>query len=134
VAKSADKKRAPRVRKSAPTIRERAQVAETQESTKRPVRKFFAKIFKPFKKLKLRERRVFKALAAVLRPIKRVLRWLVPSYFVNSWRELRLVHWPNRRETWRLTVAVFIFAIIFGALVAGVDKALDEVFKKLVLK
>jgi preprotein translocase subunit SecE len=31
-------------------------------------------------------------------------------------------------------LAVFVFAIIFGALVAGVDKALDEIFKKLVLK
>ncbi|MBX4188726.1 preprotein translocase subunit SecE [Candidatus Saccharibacteria bacterium] len=134
MAKSADKKRGPRVRKSAPTIRERAQVSENDESTKKPVRKVTAKVSSPFKKLRLRDRKVFKALAVVFRPIKRVLRWLIPSYFVNSWRELRLVHWPNRKETWRLTAAVFVFAIVFGALVAGVDKALDEVFKKLVLK
>jgi len=66
--------------------------------------------------------------------VKRVLRWLAPSYFVNSWREVRQVTWPSRRETWRLTAAVFVFAIIFGGLVAGVDKGLDEIFKKVILK
>lgn len=64
----------------------------------------------------------------------RPFRWLVPRYFVNSWREVRQVTWPNRRETWRLTLAVFIFAIVFGALVAGVDKVLDLLFKKVILK
>lgn len=68
------------------------------------------------------------------RPILRPLRWLTPSYFINSWREVRQVTWPSRRETWRLTLAVFIFAIIFGAMIAGVDKVLDLVFKKLILQ
>lgn len=69
-----------------------------------------------------------------LRPILRPLRWLVPTYFVNSWREVRQVTWPSRRETWRLTLAVFIFAVVFGALIAGVDKSLDLLFKKVILK
>ena len=76
-------------------------------------------------------------LAIILRPLKpflRPLRWLVPTYFINSWREVRQVSWPNRRETWRLSLAVFIFAIVFGALVAAVDKGLDELFKKVILK
>lgn len=67
-------------------------------------------------------------------PILRPFRWLIPRYFVNSWREVRQVTWPSRRETWRLTLAVFIFAIIFGALIAGVDKVLDLLFKKVILK
>jgi preprotein translocase SecE subunit len=58
----------------------------------------------------------------------------MPSYLKNSWREVRQVVWPNRKETWRLTLAVFVFAVVFGALVAGVDKGLDEVFKKVILK
>ena len=76
-------------------------------------------------------------LAVIFRPLKpllRPLRLLVPTYFINSWREVRQVSWPNRRETWRLTLAVFIFAIIFGAIVAAVDKGLDELFKKVILK
>lgn len=70
----------------------------------------------------------------ILRPVLRPFHWLVPSYFVNSWREVRQVTWPNRRETWRLTLAVFIFAVVFGALIAGVDKSLDLIFKKVILK
>ena len=66
--------------------------------------------------------------------LKKVLSLIVPRYFVNSWREVRQVAWPARKETWRLTLAVFIFAAIFGALVSGVDKGLDEIFKKLVLR
>lgn len=58
---------------------------------------------------------------------------LWPPYFRNSWKELRQVTWPSRSETWKLTLAVIIFAVIFGALVALVDYGLDKVFKKLIL-
>jgi preprotein translocase SecE subunit len=47
---------------------------------------------------------------------------------------MKLVTWPGRNETKRLTTAVFIFAVIFGAVAAIVDKGLDEIFKKTVLK
>lgn len=57
-----------------------------------------------------------------------------PPYFRNSWKELRQVTWPNRRETWHLTLAVIIFAIIFGALIAGVDYGLDKIFRKLIIE
>lgn len=59
---------------------------------------------------------------------------LWPTYFRESWKELRQVTWPNRRETWQLTLAVIIFAIIFGLLVAAVDYGLDKVFRKLILE
>jgi preprotein translocase SecE subunit len=136
VARSAEEKRRPRIRKSAPTVRERVEIARSKSEEPKPkrVRAVLAKLALPFKKAKLGERVVFKVFARPLRVLKKLLRWLVPRYFINSWRELRQVHWPNRRETWRLTLAVFIFAVIFGALVAGVDKSLDELFKKLVLK
>ncbi len=62
------------------------------------------------------------------------LKLLVPKYFVNAWREVRQVTWPSGRETRRLTLAVFIFATVFGLAVAIVDKGLDEFFKKVVLK
>jgi len=74
------------------------------------------------------------SISRFIRPILRPLRWLTPTYFVNSWREVRQVTWPNRRETWRLTLAVFIFAAVFGTLIAGVDKGLDLLFKKIILK
>ncbi len=61
-------------------------------------------------------------------------RSLFPSYFVESWRELKKVTWPGRRETTSLTLAVFAFAIVFGLLDAITDHGLDIVFKKLILK
>jgi len=114
--------RKPRIRKTAPTIRERVEAAQAEAD-------------KPQAKPRLssaraRGRSVFK----IFRPLKRPLRWLVPRYFINAWRELRLVTWPSRRETWRLTGAVVVFAIVFGALVAGVDFGIDKLFKKVVLK
>ncbi|HSX46370.1 MAG TPA: preprotein translocase subunit SecE [Patescibacteria group bacterium] len=55
-------------------------------------------------------------------------------YFRNSWRELMQVEWPNRRQTTKLTVAVFLFAIFFGVLISVVDYGLDKVFKQFILK
>ena len=82
----------------------------------------------------LRSSGIFKPLRPAGSLLTRVLSRLIPRYFVNSWREVRQVTWPTRVETWRLTLAVFIFATIFGAMVAAVDKGLDEIFKKLILK
>lgn len=61
-------------------------------------------------------------------------RHVIPSYFRNAWAELRNVEWPSRRETWRLTMAVFGFAIIFGVAITIVDYGLDKLFKNLLLK
>jgi preprotein translocase SecE subunit len=128
--------RKPRVRK-APTMREQAETARAKsEESEKPkrVRKTFSKAGSTLKKTRLTHNPVVKFLARIGRFILKILRWLVPKYFVNSWREVRLVTWPSRIETWRLTMAVFVFAIIFGAMVAGVDKVLDIIFKKVVLK
>lgn len=79
-------------------------------------------------------RAISNILSLIFRPIKKLLSFLVPRYFVNSWKEVKLVSWPNRRETWRLTLAVMVFAIVFGSMVAGVDKVLDLLFKEVILK
>jgi preprotein translocase SecE subunit len=125
----------PRVRK-APTMREQAESVRAKAEKQRPQRlhKVTATAKKPFRKVRLPSNPATRFLAKIGRALKKVLNWLVPRYIVNSWREVRLVTWPSRRETWRLTGAVFIFAVVFGALVAVVDKGLDELFKKVILK
>ncbi len=55
------------------------------------------------------------------------------GYFMASWRELRQVTWPGRRETAQLTLAVFMFAIGFGIMIAVVDYGLDKLFKEVLL-
>ena len=131
MAEGASPRKKPRVRKVGPTVREQIEVSSkkaAEPAKKRgPFRHFFSKIWQSLKY-------IFSPFAPVGRFLKKYLRWLVPRYFINSWRELKLVTWPTRRETWRLTGAVFVFALVFGALVAIVDKGLDEIFKKLILK
>jgi preprotein translocase SecE subunit len=128
--------RKPRVRK-APTLREQAEIArsKTEKDQKAgKIRRASSKLSGSLRKTRITRNPLVKLIARVGRAIKKALRWITPNYFINSWQEVRQVTWPSRRETWRLTVAVFIFAVIFGALVAGVDKVLDVIFKKIVLK
>ena len=110
-----------RIRKSAPTARDMVKAPElVKASSKSRIPRLFSNLFQSDNKL--------------IRIIKRVLSVLIPRYFINAWREVRQVIWPSRKETWRLTLAVFTFAIVFGAAVAVVDKGLDEFFKRVILK
>lgn len=123
-------KKKPRIRKTAPTVRELVEASQAEpekEKRLKAARARAGKIGSPIA-------RFIRMIGKPLRPVGRALKWLVPSYFINSWREIRLVTWPSRKESWRLTGAVFVFALVFGALVAGVDKVLDEIFKKVILK
>lgn len=126
----------PRVRKSAPTFRE---IAEKKSSGEAIQKKHYrpslgSAIRRPFTRVAGADNGLTRTIGKLFRPIRKVLGWLVPRYFVNSWRELKLVTWPGRRETWRLTGAVFVFAIVFGLMITVVDKAIDRIFKEIILK
>lgn len=69
-----------------------------------------------------------------LRAIRFIGRILGFTFIRGSWRELKQVTWPTRREGFRLTSAVVFFSVIFAAVLAGVDYGLDKVFKQLLLK
>ena len=64
----------------------------------------------------------------------RLVRWLIPKYFREAWHELRKVTWPGRKETAKLTFAVFMFAAFFMLFITTVDFILDKLFKQLILK
>jgi preprotein translocase SecE subunit len=61
-------------------------------------------------------------------------RRFTPKFFREAWQELKQTTWPSRRETAQLTFAVFIFAFVFGLLIAVTDYGLDKVFKRILLK
>ena len=135
--KAADGKK-PRRRLKAPAETVRQKQASVQSQADRPagVRrgKLKSAITWPFRKiggLSLWQGTWFK-------PFRFVGRWvgliLVPPYFRNSWRELRLVTWPNWRLSWRLTFAVLAFALVLALAIAGVDWLLDRLFKDILLK
>lgn len=61
-------------------------------------------------------------------------RHFFPRYFGLAWKELKQVKWPGRRETAKLTFAVFLFAIFFALLISFADYGLGKLFKKLILE
>lgn len=89
-------------------------------------------VAKPTKKAfsKIRRFTILKPVFWLFRLIGLVL---APPYVRNSWRELRQVTWPTRKQSRQLTGAVLIFAAVFGATIAIVDYGLDKVFKSLLL-
>jgi preprotein translocase SecE subunit len=124
----------PRIRKIE-SVRERNEKATLKAESnaskvkKQPVRKTARAVGRPFK---------FVTKPFKIRPVRFVFKWigliLVPRYFRNAYKELRQVTWPSRRETWKLSFAVLIFAIIFGFLVTITDYGLDKVIKRIVLR
>ena len=54
-------------------------------------------------------------------------------YLKNSWRELRQVRWPNRKVTWKMVLAVFVYTAIVIAFLVALDILFDWLFS-LILK
>ncbi|HEY1064240.1 MAG TPA: preprotein translocase subunit SecE [Candidatus Saccharimonadales bacterium] len=123
-----------RLRAPAQTVREQAQKAQEQAEKpegKRRLRQAAAKTSKPIGRLgQLFNYQPLRAIRAVFRFIGRIL---VPRFVRNSFAELKLVTWPNRKKTRDLTFAVLMFAIVFGILVTIIDYGLDKLFKALIL-
>ena len=42
-------------------------------------------------------------------------------YLRDSWREIRQVRWPNRKATWNMVLAVFVYTALFVALISLLD-------------
>ncbi len=124
------------------TVRERAEKANVERKPRRIKRagksaakplkasgRFIAKIVRPFRFL------LWPFKTRPMRFIGRILKKvLLLNYFRESWREVKLVTWPDRKQTTKLTIAVFAFAIFFSVLVGVVDYGLDKIFKQLILK
>jgi len=118
------------LKKAAETVRERAdKQANKQPKQSGVVRLALQYIAAPFKF-------VWRPIAKVShkKPFRIIGHILLPSYFRNSWKELRQVTWPNRKQSWQLTLAVIVFAVTFGLIIAVVDFGLDKLFKQVLIK
>lgn len=49
-------------------------------------------------------------------------------YLRDSWRELRMVRWPNRKATWKMTLAVLIYCAIFIIFIVLLDLFFTFIF------
>jgi preprotein translocase SecE subunit len=56
------------------------------------------------------------------------------NYFKESWKELGKITWPTRKQAVRLTVAVAVFSIIFGAFMGAIDYGFAELAKRVFIK
>lgn len=125
------------VKRKRETVRERAEKTTKKASRQPRTRKIASSAVKPVQK-------VGKALNKEFHPIKqgdsgarKVLTKkapLMPRYFVNSFRELKLVTWPSRKTAAKLTLAVILFSIFTAALVRAMDYGYDKLFKDVILK
>lgn len=57
----------------------------------------------------------------------------IGRYFKGSWYEIRQVRWPNRKETWSMTLAVILFSGFFAGLVVLLDFIFHYLFKEILL-
>ena len=49
-------------------------------------------------------------------------------YLRNSWRELHQVRWPNRKATWKMTLAVLVYCAIFIVFIMLLDALFTFIF------
>jgi len=52
----------------------------------------------------------------------------------DSWREVRKVVWPTRKESLQMTAYVFVFVVIMAILLWLADKTIEWVFYDLILR
>lgn len=136
----ADKKPEQPKSKRTQTVRERSQTAKPVKG--RRVRATANTVAKPVAAAHKGVKKAAQPLKPLAKPfqnkfMRKVGHILATVFLINylrsSWKELRQVTWPNRKETAKLTVAVFLFAIVFGALIALADFGLDKLFQKILL-
>ena len=53
-------------------------------------------------------------------------------YLRDSWREIRQVRWPNRKTTWKMVFAVFIYTAIFVILISLLDLFFSWLFSLII--
>ncbi len=42
-------------------------------------------------------------------------------YLRDSWKEIRQVRWPNRKATWKMVFAVFVYTALFMVIILLLD-------------
>ena len=53
------------------------------------------------------------------------------GYFRGAVRELRQVRWPNRKETWKMTLSVIVYVVILAVVIMLLDALLQFIFTKI---
>lgn len=54
------------------------------------------------------------------------------AYLRDTWAELKLVRWPDRPTTIKLTVVVIVISILTGIYVGGLDYIFTNILQRVV--
>lgn len=52
----------------------------------------------------------------------------IGRYLKNSWIELRQVRWPNRKATWKMVLAVFVYTALLITVITLLDVFFTWIF------
>jgi preprotein translocase subunit SecE len=55
------------------------------------------------------------------------------AFVKDSWSETKRVVWPDKKETWTITLYVFLFVVVMALFLWLVDKSLEWILYDLVL-
>lgn len=50
-------------------------------------------------------------------------------YIRDAFREIRQVRWPSRKDTWKMVLAVFVYTLLFIAIIVLLDLFFTWIFK-----
>ena len=106
-----------------------------KEVSKKPkVSKYAAKVAGVKTKPKKERKPAPKFVRIIAKPFKFILIPFVSfgKYLSNSWKELKLVRWPTRKETWKMTGAVIGFSIVFAIFLTLIDALFEFIFTTLI--
>ena len=70
------------------------------------------------------------------KPLKECFFLFIPfialgRYIRDSFRELRQVRWPNRKETWKLVLSVIVYVIIIAGFIMLLDMLFNYIFSQI---
>lgn len=125
----------PRRRKSPTTVREHAE-KQAEKRVEKPS-KVKAKIHRPLSVLRKAGSKEYNPVKV---PEKKGVKHLnkrvrfVPKFVRESWAELKQVTWPTKRVALKLTLAVFIFSIVFTIFIQIIDFIFNKLVKEILLK
>ena len=114
----------------------------TSKNVKKAV-KIAKKVVKEEKKATKKDKKALKAkkerkpmpkwLRVVTAPFRFILKpfFALGRYIRDSWIEIRQVRWPNRKSTWGLVGAIFIYSAFFIILVMLLDALFNFIFSQI---
>ncbi|MEI7631776.1 MAG: preprotein translocase subunit SecE [bacterium] len=129
----ADKAKKTQTIRKSESMRDKANKVTEKSAKPRRIKKTASKIVKPLKAISKIGKKEYFLITPKETGFKGFLtkrRSFTPKYVISSYKELKLVSWPNKLETWRLMSAVFIFATLFALAVKFVDYGLDKLFRR----